>query len=59
MREGRCQVFVSGRGSGRPWVPSGGVVGGIMAGQAGMGLGGDLAGMVVGPPVLARVVGKN
>ncbi len=33
--------------------------GGGIAGQAGMGLGGDPAGMVVGRPVLARVVGKN
>ncbi len=44
---------------GGPGVPSGGVWGDIVAGQVGMGLGGDPAGMVVGPPVLASVAGKN
>ena len=40
-------------------VPCGGVWGEIVAGQAGMGLGGDLVVRVVGPHVLASVSGKK
>jgi hypothetical protein len=60
MSEGRYLVCVPGRGfggsRGAQWR---GLGGGVIAGQVGMGLGGDPAGMVVGRPVLARVLGKN
>ncbi len=61
---GRCARVAVGYSSsaeilGGVGVPRGGVWGEIVAGLGGMGLGGDPAGMVVGPPILTSVFGKN